>query len=85
MIAIGIPSLTESILIAAIAFTIWLIALVSHLRRTDCSDTDKITWTIILCTLNILGVVLYWFLGPRGADDRVLTEEELKEKFNRGK
>jgi len=65
-----------------IGFVIWIMALVSHLRRTDHSDTDKIIWTIILCTLNILGVVLYWFIAPRG-NDRVLSEQELKDKFNR--
>jgi tetratricopeptide (TPR) repeat protein len=45
-------------------------------------DTDKIIWTIVLCTLNILGVVLYWILAPAGRD-RVLSEQELKDKFNK--
>jgi dolichyl-phosphate-mannose--protein O-mannosyl transferase len=67
---------------AGLAFLIWMIALISHLRRTDYSDTDKIIWTVVLCTLNILGVILYWFFAPRG-DDGVLSEQELKDKFNR--
>lgn len=67
---------------SAAGFLIWIIALVSHLRRTDYSDTDKIVWTIVLCTLNVLGVILYFFLAPPG-DQRVLSEAELKEKFNR--
>ena len=66
---------------AGIGFIIWIIALVSHLRRTDYSDTDKIIWTIVLCTLNILGVILYWIFAPAG-QDRVLTEQELKDRFN---
>jgi len=65
----------------AIGFIVWLIVLVSHLRRTDYSDTDKIIWTIVLCTLNILGVILYWIFAPVG-EHRVLTEQELKERFN---
>ena len=64
-----------------IGFIIWIISLVSHLRRTDYSNTDKIIWTIVLCTLNILGVILYWIFAPAGRD-RVLTEQELKDKFN---
>jgi Trk-type K+ transport system membrane component len=76
-------SVTTLLLVTGgIGFIIWILALVSHLRRNDCSDTDKIIWTIVLCTTNILGVVLYWFLAPRG-DERVLSEQELKDKFNR--
>ena len=66
-----------------VGFIIWLISLVSHLRRTDYSDTDMIIWTIVLCTLNILGVVLYLLFAPAG-ENRVLSEQELKDKFNRG-
>ena len=66
---------------AGIGFIVWIIALVSHLRRTDYSDTDKIIWTIVLCTLNILGVILYWIFAPDG-QDRVLNEQELKDRFN---
>jgi len=68
--------------VCGIGFIIWIIALISHLRRTDYSDTDKIVWTIVLCTLNILGVVLYWILAPAGRD-RVRSEQELKDKFNK--
>ncbi|MBE2181247.1 MAG: PLDc_N domain-containing protein [Chthoniobacterales bacterium] len=83
-LALGIPAWSELVLFALVPFLIWIVALISHVRRRDYPDTDKIIWTIILCTLNILGVVLYWFFAPRGAEERVLTEEELKEKFNRG-
>ena len=68
--------------VCALGFIIWILALVSHLRRTDYSDTDKIIWTIVLCTLNIFGVILYWFFAPPG-NDRVLSEPELIDKFNR--
>lgn len=68
--------------VCGVGFIIWIVALVSHLRRQDYTDTDKIIWTIVLCTLNFIGVILYWFIAPRG-DDRVLSEEELKDKFNR--
>ena len=77
-------SLPWAIIAAGVAFLIWIFALIGHLRRTDCSDTDKIIWTIVLCTLNIIGVILYWFLEPRGPNERVLTDDELKERFNRG-
>ena len=72
------------LVIALIGFVIWIVVLISHIRRTDCSDTDKIVWTVILCTLNILGVVLYLSMGPSSEETRVLSEQELKDKFNRG-
>lgn len=71
------------IILGGALFLVWIVTLVSHLRRTDYSDGDRIVWTIVLCTLNILGVVLYWCLAPAG-NCRVLTENELKDKFNRG-
>jgi hypothetical protein len=74
----------EIIIICVVGFIIWMAALVYHIRRTDCSDTERILWTIILCTLNILGVFLYFFLGPKTEDERILSEQELKDKFNKG-
>lgn len=64
-----------------LSFVLWLVTLVSHLRRTDLADVDRIVWTIVLCTLNVLGMVLYWCLAPAG-NSRVRTEAELKEYFN---
>jgi hypothetical protein len=74
---------TSLVCLGGFLFLVWIAVLVSHLRRKDCSDTDRIVWTIVLCTLNIVGVALYFFIGPAG-DARVLTEQELKDKFNRG-
>lgn len=75
----------EWVIAAVVGFLFWLWVLVHHLRRKDCSDTDKIVWTVVLCTLNLLGAALYIILGPsNGDEDRVLTEQELKDKFNRG-
>jgi len=75
----------ELLIIAVIGFAVWIAALIYHIRRTDCTDTEKLLWAIILCTLNVLGVVLYFFFGPASEDDnRVLSEQELKDKFNRG-
>lgn len=75
------PSL---IFIAVIALVFWLLTLISFLKRTDLSDTDRIVWTIVLCTLSVLGMLLYWFLAPAGLEgpNRARTEQELKDYFN---
>ncbi len=70
--------------IAIILLAIWIAALISLIRRTDIADTDKIIWTIVLCTLNLLAVALYVIFGPSSTENRVLSEQELKDKFNRG-
>ena len=67
--------------LVVLGFILWLVTLVSHIRRTDLTDTDRIVWTIILCTLNVLGMALYWCLAPAGKS-QVRTEKELKEYFN---
>lgn len=77
--------MTPSFLIgvSVFLFLVWIGVLVHHLRRSDLSDTDRIVWTIVLCTLNLLGVVLYLAIAPQ-SDYRVESEAELKERFNRG-
>ena len=75
------PMTSFLIFIAICGFLLWLLTLISHIRRDDLSDSDRIVWTIILCTLNILGMVLYWFLAPAGKY-HAKSEAELKEYFN---
>jgi len=74
------------ILIASgiLSFLIWIAVLIYHIRRQDCSDTDRLLWVVVLCTLNILGAILYFFLAPPSEDCQILTEQELKDKFNKG-
>jgi len=69
-----------------VAFILWLLTLISHLSYSgeDINDTDKIIWTIVLCTLTILGMVLYWFMAPRKKLN-IRSEAELKKHFNNQK
>ncbi|XHR28088.1 MAG: PLD nuclease N-terminal domain-containing protein [Chthoniobacteraceae bacterium] len=68
-------------------FVLWVLTLVSFLKRTDLKETDRLVWTIVLCLLNVVGMVLYWFMAPPSSSKeyqgRVRTEKELKEYFNR--
>jgi len=75
-------SVLHIIIVTAILFAIWIGALVYHLRRADLPDVERIVWTIILCCLNILGVVLYLSMVPAPPKERPLSEAELKAKFN---
>lgn len=86
-------TLTFLIGLSVVLFLIWLFELITHLRRTDLSDTDRIVWTIVLCTLNILGVVLYRLYAPNARKEDIAakrrrylveSEAELKARFNRG-
>jgi len=70
------------IMIAFILFALWICALVYHLRRVDLPDTERIVWTIVLCCLNVLGVVLYFCMVPAPPQEQPLSEADLKAKFN---
>lgn len=70
---------------ALLIFAVWLSALVSLLRRRDLEPADRIVWTIVVCTTNVLGALLYWFLAPGkpGSPSRPRTDAELKDYFNK--
>jgi len=59
---------------------IWLITLVSVIRSRDMKDADRMIWVVVLCTLNVLGLLLYWILAP---SNQARSDKELKEYFNR--
>lgn len=67
--------------VIVVSFIGWILTLIIHLRRSDLSDTDRIVWTVVLCTLNIPGMILYCIMAPDG-DSKAKTEEELKAYFN---
>jgi len=52
------------IILVIMGFLLWLGTLILFLRRTDMKLPDRVVWVVILCTLNFLGAVLYWFLAP---------------------
>lgn len=70
------------LLILLIAEAFWLTALIQHLKDDQMKDVDKICWTIVLCTLNLLGLGLYMFLKLKGDD---LSEEAIKRAANEGR
>jgi hypothetical protein len=72
--------------IAMVAFVVWLGTLVSHLRSTHMNQADKICWTVVLCTLNLLGLAIYFFLAPKAPENECLkSEAEIKEAANEGR
>lgn len=72
-------------LVAGLAI-LWLLTLGFFLKRTDLEATERLVWTIVLCTLNVVGMVLYWMIAPpcQASQPKVLSEKDLKERFNRG-
>ncbi len=74
--------MSNSVLIGLIlGVALWLWTLISLLGREDMKDTDKIVWTIVVCTLNVVGMILYWLMAP-SEPHKVRTEQELKDYFN---
>ncbi|MGZ0655313.1 PLDc N-terminal domain-containing protein [Coraliomargarita sp. W4R53] len=75
---------TWIILLIIVSQLAWLWTLLAHLNNQECSPTDKICWTIVLCVLNVLGMILYFIGFPREKEEN-FSEEELKRSFNEGR
>ena len=71
-------------LLFAAGFLVWLFTLIGLLKRQDLKDAEKLIWTVVLCTLNVVGLLLYWFMAPAEKNPpRPRSDKELKEHFNR--
>lgn len=75
---------TTWIIILILTQIAWLWALVAHLKTEDLNPTDKICWTVVLCVLNVLGLLLFIVCGPK-ATDEYTSEEQLKQAINEGR
>jgi len=76
--------LIVSIIVSIVALICWILTLASHLKNTQMDAIERIVWTIVLCSLNIVGVFFYWWLVSTDSDTTfgVKSDEELKEYFN---
>ena len=75
---------TTWIIIIALIQLVWLWALIAHLKSEEIESTEKICWTVVLCTLNALGLLLYIAVGPKEKEE-FRYEEELKKALNEGR
>jgi hypothetical protein len=57
------------LLLLALVLAAWLATLVRLLRSTELDGTTKICWVVVLCTLNVLGLVLFMIWGPKKYED----------------
>lgn len=70
-------------IILIIAQVAWLWCLLAHLKNEEIESTDKICWTVVLCVLNVLGLVLFIIAGPK-QNKEYESEDDLKRAFNEG-
>lgn len=71
-------------IILIIAQAAWLWCLLSHLKNKEIDPTDKICWTVVLCVLNVLGLLLFIVAGPKDKTE-FESEDDLKRAFNEGR
>jgi len=60
-----------------VAELFWLDSLSKHLANNKLDPTDKICWTVVLCTLNLLGLVMFLIAGPKTSDAKEIRNEKL--------
>ncbi|MDR0532875.1 MAG: PLD nuclease N-terminal domain-containing protein [Verrucomicrobiales bacterium] len=74
---------SETFITVVIAlFVFWFATLVVVLSRKNWNGDDRVVWTVVICTLNILGAILYLLIGPKDPGAQGLSEDELKERCN---
>jgi hypothetical protein len=61
----------------------WLWCLALHLQDEKINSTDKICWTIVLCLLNVIGLIMFILFGPKTKTE-FKSEADLKRAFNEG-
>jgi hypothetical protein len=71
-------------IILIVAQIAWLWCLLAHLRNKEIDPTDKICWTVVLCVLNVFGLILFILAGPEETDE-LESEDDLKRAFNEGR
>jgi hypothetical protein len=62
-IGIGVPEIILILLAGAVIFLLPIMALVDVVRSEFRGQNDKVIWVIIILLLNIVGAVLYFFIG----------------------
>lgn len=70
-------------LVVALFLLLWLTTLVRLLRSTELEGTTKICWVVVLCTLNVLGLILFMIWGPKKPEEPLPTRrlfEPAKDK-----
>ncbi len=60
-----------------ICAAIWIATLVSLLRRRDIAFRRKQAWVAAVLVLNVIGVLLYFLIGPRRVCARPPAEAEI--------
>ena len=70
------------IIVGLFLFIAWLWTLGSVICNQKMKGTDRIIWVIVLCVLNVLGLILYWILSPVPSRPLARTDQELKDYFN---
>ncbi|MEM9026333.1 MAG: PLDc N-terminal domain-containing protein [Verrucomicrobiota bacterium] len=75
---------TLLIIVIVLMQLLWVWTLVSHLKSEEIESTDKICWTVVLCVLNLFGLLLYLVFGPKG-EQILKSEEDLKRAINEGR
>jgi len=72
----------EVLVVLIVAECVWLYTLVRHLTASCMEPNDKICWTVVLCVLNLLGLILYWTFA---STETLRTEEDIKRACNEGR
>ena len=78
-VPLGVPILFCGFgLVALLSFVFWIWMLIDCLQREFADGTEKIVWVLVLIFTQVLGAIIYFFVGrPRGAKSPAGGAERL--------
>ena len=50
------------IILSIVALVFWIKMLIDCVKRDFSNNTEKVVWIIVICLLQILGAIAYWFM-----------------------
>jgi Phospholipase_D-nuclease N-terminal len=62
---IGILFFLFFLAIGILVFVFWLRMLIDAIRNPRLSDSERIVWVLVIIFLQILGALIYFFVGRR--------------------
>lgn len=71
------------ILISIAGFSIWIVGLISCLKRNFTNPNDKIVWLIVILFLNAFGSLIYYFVVIRASENKTLETKPVKKDITK--
>ncbi|MBU1726344.1 MAG: PLD nuclease N-terminal domain-containing protein [Candidatus Omnitrophica bacterium] len=78
MATLGIIAIASFWILGILLFIFWIKMIIDCAKREFANPNDKVIWIIVICLLQILGALIYWFVIKQKDKDQILVSRENK-------